>query len=61
MIKNLKNVFDHGKAFIAFITAGDPDLEATKEFRENNQTLFHKMIFCGDCGRGMGYHRSIKP
>lgn len=32
MIKNLKNVFDHGKAFIAFITAGDPDLEATKEF-----------------------------
>ena len=36
-------------------------LEATKEFRENNQPLFHKMIFCGDCGRGMGYHRSIKP
>ncbi len=32
MIKNLKNVFDHGKAFIAFITAGDPDLESTKEF-----------------------------
>lgn len=32
MIKNLKNVFDHGKAFIAFITAGDPDLEATREF-----------------------------
>ena len=32
MIKNLKNVFDHGKAFIAFITAGDPDLSSTQEF-----------------------------
>lgn len=32
MIKNLTDVFDHGKAFIAFITAGDPDLESTKEF-----------------------------
>ncbi len=23
--------FDHGKAFIPFVTAGDPDLETTKE------------------------------
>ena len=29
MIKNLTNVFDHGKAFIAFITCGDPDLDTT--------------------------------
>lgn len=30
--KTIKNAFDHGKAFIPFITAGDPDLESTKEF-----------------------------
>ena len=32
MSKTIKNAFDHGKAFIAFITAGDPDLESTKRF-----------------------------
>lgn len=30
--KTIKNAFDHGKAFIPFITAGDPDLESTKRF-----------------------------
>ena len=30
--RTIKNAFDHGKAFIPFITAGDPDLESTKEF-----------------------------
>lgn len=28
-MSNLKKAFDHGKAFVAFITCGDPDLETT--------------------------------
>jgi len=28
-VSNIKRAFDHGKAFIAFITCGDPDLETT--------------------------------
>ena len=28
-MNNIKKAFDHGKAFIAFITCGDPDLETT--------------------------------
>ena len=28
MIK-IRDAFDHGKAFVAFITCGDPDLETT--------------------------------
>ena len=28
----MKDAFAHGKAFIAFITAGDPDLDKTKEY-----------------------------
>ena len=28
-MSNIKRAFDHGKAFIAFITCGDPDLETT--------------------------------
>ena len=31
MTKTVKDAFDHGKAFIPFITAGDPDLATTKE------------------------------
>ena len=31
MIKQVKNVFNDGKAFIAFITAGDPSLEITEQ------------------------------
>ena len=30
--RTIRDAFDHGKAFIPFITAGDPDLESTKEF-----------------------------
>ncbi len=30
-MSNIKNAFTNGKAFIAFITCGDPDLETTKE------------------------------
>ena len=30
-MSNIKNAFTYGKAFIAFITCGDPDLETTKE------------------------------
>ena len=26
-MNNIKTVFDHGKAFIPFVTAGDPDLK----------------------------------
>jgi tryptophan synthase alpha chain len=29
-VSNIKKAFDHGKAFIAFLTCGDPDLETTK-------------------------------
>lgn len=29
-MSNIKNAFQNGKAFIAFITCGDPDLETTK-------------------------------
>ena len=28
-MSNIKRAFDHGKAFIAFITCGDPDLATT--------------------------------
>ena len=28
-MSNIKKAFDNGKAFIAFITCGDPDLETT--------------------------------
>lgn len=28
-MSKIKSAFDHGKAFIAFITCGDPDLETT--------------------------------
>lgn len=28
-MSNIKHAFDHGKAFISFITCGDPDLETT--------------------------------
>ena len=30
-MSNIKNAFTNGKAFIAFITCGDPDLDTTKE------------------------------
>lgn len=29
-MSNVKRAFDHGKAFIAFLTCGDPDLETTE-------------------------------
>ena len=28
-MSNIRTAFDHGKAFIAFLTCGDPDLETT--------------------------------
>jgi tryptophan synthase alpha chain len=31
-MSNIKNAFKNGKAFIAFITGGDPSIEKTKEF-----------------------------
>ena len=31
-MSNIKKAFDHGKAFIGFVTAGDPSLEKTEEF-----------------------------
>jgi tryptophan synthase alpha chain len=30
-MSNIKTAFDHGKAFIAFLTCGDPDLETTEK------------------------------
>lgn len=33
-MSNIKNAFDHGKAFIAFLTCGDPDLAATRKLIE---------------------------
>lgn len=30
-MSNIKTAFDHGKAFIAFLTCGDPDLATTKK------------------------------
>ena len=30
-MSNIKRAFENGKAFIAFITCGDPDLETTKK------------------------------
>lgn len=30
-MSNIKRAFDHGKAFIAFITCGDPDLDTTEK------------------------------
>lgn len=32
MVKRVKDAFNHGKAFIPFVTAGDPSLEKTEEF-----------------------------
>lgn len=31
MNKNIERAFDHGKAFVAFVTCGDPDLDTTKK------------------------------
>ena len=33
-MSHLQTAFDHGKAFIAFLTCGDPDLESTERFIE---------------------------
>ena len=33
-MSNIRKAFDHGKAFIPFITCGDPDLETTAAVRE---------------------------
>ncbi len=30
-MSNIKKAFEHGKAFIAFVTCGDPSLEMTEE------------------------------
>ena len=30
-MSNIKKAFDHGKAFIPFVTAGDPDLDTTQQ------------------------------
>ena len=30
-MSNIKKTFDHGKAFIPFVTAGDPDLDTTQQ------------------------------
>lgn len=32
LMSKIKNAFDHGKAFIGFLTAGDPSLDKTEEF-----------------------------
>ena len=29
-MSRIQNAFDHGKAFVAFLTCGDPDLESTE-------------------------------
>ncbi|MDD6459163.1 MAG: tryptophan synthase subunit alpha [Absicoccus porci] len=31
MNKNIERAFDHGNAFVAFVTCGDPDLDTTKK------------------------------
>lgn len=31
MNKNIERAFDHGKAFVAFVTCGDPNLDTTKK------------------------------
>ena len=30
-MSRIKQAFDHGKAFIPFITGGDPDIETTED------------------------------
>lgn len=32
MVRTIKDAFANGKAFVAFITAGDPDLESTQKY-----------------------------
>jgi tryptophan synthase alpha chain len=39
-MSNIKNAFANGKAFIGFVTGGDPNIEKTKEF-------VHEMIRAG--------------
>ena len=39
MARTIKDAFADGKAFIAFITAGDPNLAATEEYIEALLTL----------------------
>ena len=31
-MSNIAKAFDHGKAFIGFVTGGDPNLAASQEF-----------------------------
>ena len=33
-MSRIQNAFDHGKAFVAFLTCGDPDLESTEQYIE---------------------------
>ena len=35
-MSKIKEAFKNGKAFIPFITGGDPDLETTKKFNHRN-------------------------
>ncbi len=73
-MSKIAQAFDHGKAFIPFVTAGDPDLETTKELlpvlQESGADLITVHLeACGnveetlDCIHGLGCRAglSIKP
>ena len=46
-MSNIKSAFEHGKAFIPFITCGDPDLETTKEILRQLQKNGASLIELG--------------
>ena len=50
-MSNIKKAFENGKAFIAFITCGDPDLETTaaaiRAAVENGADLIDDLFECG--------------
>ncbi|CAK7087423.1 MAG: hypothetical protein ENTB_04219 [Enterocloster aldenensis] len=54
-----QEIFDCVKAMAAEGKAAwEEKLAKSKEFRAKNVPLFHNVLFCGDCGTHMGYHRN---
>ena len=51
MARTIKDAFSNGKAFIAFITAGDPDLDSTEKYILEMERAGADLIEIGIPGR----------
>ena len=46
-MSNIKNAFENGKAFIPFVTCGDPSLETTAELVKAMETAGADLVEIG--------------